>query len=73
MPKTQQYTLNPFILKKLSKKHFHLTDHIMTYFLKNGQNHSIARKKSPLKTSLYKIHGNCTNLHCKTKSRQLLL
>lgn len=66
-------TLLPYLPNKIANKNIIFQAHTPRIFISQRSIRQTHSKNSPFKIALYKIHGNCTNLHCKTKSRQLLL
>ena len=66
-------TLLPYFPNKIANKNIIFQAHTPRIFISQRSIKQTDSKNSPFKIALYKIHGNCTNLHCKTKSRQLLL
>ena len=66
-------TLLPYLPNNIANKNIIFQAHTPRIFISQRSIRQTHSKNSPFKIALYKIHGNCTNLHCKTKSRQLLL
>lgn len=66
-------TLLPYFPNKIANKNIIFQAHTPRIFISQRSIRQTHSKNSPFKIALYKIHGNCTNLHCKTKSQQLLL
>ena len=66
-------TLLPYLPNKIANKNIIFQAHTPRIFISQRSIRQTYSKNSPFKIALYKIHGNCSNLHCKTKSRQLLL
>ena len=74
MTQAQPFTiLLPYLPNKIAYKNIFSQAHTHRIFISQRSIKQTDSKNSPFKIALYKIHGNCTNLHCKTKSRQLLL
>ena len=66
-------TLLPYLPNKIANKNIIFQTHTPRIFISQRSIRQTHSKNSPFKIALYKIHGNCTNLHCKTKSWRLLL
>lgn len=66
-------TLLPYFPNKIANKNIIFQAHTPRILISQRSIRQTHSKNSPFKIALYKIHGNCTNLHCKTKSRRLLL
>lgn len=61
-------TLLPYLPNKIANKNIIFQAHTPRIFISQRSIRQTHSKNSPFKIALYKIHGNCTNLHCKTKS-----
>lgn len=61
-------TLLPYLPNKIANKNIIFQTHTPRIFISQRSIRQTHSKNSPFKIALYKIHGNCTNLHCKTKS-----
>lgn len=74
MTQAQPFTvLLPYLPNKIANKNIFSQAHTPRIFISQRSIRQTYSKNSPFKIALYKIHGNCTNLHCKTKFWQLLL
>lgn len=60
--------LLPYLPNKIANKNIIFQAHTPRIFISQRSIKQTDSKNSPFKIALYKIHGNCTNLHCKTKS-----
>lgn len=74
MTQAQPFTiLLPYLPNKIANKNIFSQAHTPRIFISQRSIKQTDSKNSPFKIALYKIHGDCTNLHCKTKSWRLLL